>query len=155
MTLPSKAPDSPGEYKLAVQVWDQSGLASEGAAVRFDVYERPKPPSLKQPESADMQQPPGTPADAAPPKSAKRGTLSGRINVNAPMRGKLQLSPVPPEIRPADGVIEIGGSKPEFSFANVPPGDYKLSFEGTVQGSTKSMSWEGLAIDKQHLLPPK
>jgi hypothetical protein len=146
------APD-PGRHQIAVQIWDKAGFASQPRADVLSVYEIPKP--VKKPAKASPAKPstPNTPPVPEKPKEAKRGPLQGSIDIGSTLRGTLRMSPVPEKIVPKNGVLQISGSRPSFSFGNVPEGAYTLTFKGTMQGSSKTFTWEGLNIGKTHNLP--
>jgi hypothetical protein len=79
-------------------------------------------------------------------KPAKLGAVAGKIETGSTLRGLITLSPLPPKVRPTSG-IEASGTNPQFSFVNVPEGEYTLTFQGTVNGETTTLSWKGLEID--------
>lgn len=78
----------------------------------------------------------------------KRGTIAGRIETGSTLRGRLTLSPSPAKVTPAGG-IEVGSANPTFKFANVPEGEYTVTFQGTVNGSSQTLTWPGLEIDPE------
>ncbi|TWU31938.1 hypothetical protein Poly41_58260 [Novipirellula artificiosorum] len=140
-------PEKVGRFAIAVQAWDAVGLASQGASDAVDVKARPPKPKPA-PASAEMNAQANPPAGAKPLVAAPPmlGRIKGRIESRSAMRGKLVLSPAPDKIRPGD-TIEVGGANPAFDFSNVPAGEYTLTFQGTVNNSTRTYVWSGLKID--------
>ncbi len=88
-----------------------------------------------------------TAAKQKPKATPKTGKIVGQIETRSTMRGTLGLTPAPEKMSPAEGTIAVAGANPRFDFANLPEGEYTLSFKGTVNGSTKSIVWKGLKID--------
>lgn len=127
---------------MAVQVWDQVGLASRPVHHSIRV-EKPKP--KQSPQMADSSKPSGAKKNA-PPK-IKRGNVTIRINTRSTMRGEFKLSPAPSKMLPSDGIIEWQRSKPTLLYSSVPEGGYALAFEGTINGSSKTKTWEGLTVE--------
>ena len=82
--------------------------------------------------------------EAEPP--VKRGIVGGKIETGSTLRGTITLSPMPAKVTPTSG-IEVGGSNPKFSFSSVPEGDYSVVFQGTVNGTTQTLTWKGLEVD--------
>lgn len=140
--------DEPGRLRIAVQVWDEAGLASEPKSDWIDVIEKPKPKPKPQPRSNGTPSMAEKPTTAEPPPPPKKGSIRGQIESGHTMRGTLSLSPVPAKMRPSDGKIELGSSNPRFEFSNLPAGDYTLNFKGTVNNRSKTMSWSGLKTDE-------
>ena len=145
---------TPGRHQIVAQIWDKAGFASKTRADVLSIYERPKPKKKTPKPAPPTPSAPAVPAKPPKPKVAKRGPLEGRIDIGSTLRGTLTLSPVPDEkISPKNGELDISGSRPTFSFGNVPEGEYSLSFKGTMQGSSKTFTWGGLNIGKKHVLP--
>ena len=93
---------------------------------------------------------PGTSRQFAYGNAIKRqvrvGRISGKIDTRSTLRGTIRLTPYPKQVRPRDG-IKVGAARPQFGFSNVPEGVYTLTFQGTVNGTSKTLSWKGLRID--------
>ncbi len=129
-------------FAMAVQVWDEVGLASrpENRSIRVEKRKPKRTAKMADSNKKDDGK------KKAPPK-IKRGNLTIRINTKSTMRGEFKLSPAPSKMVPSDGIIKLGKSNPTLNYGNVPEGGYALSFEGTINGSRATKSWEGLKAE--------
>ncbi|TWT82342.1 hypothetical protein CA13_38040 [Planctomycetes bacterium CA13] len=90
--------------------------------------------------------------DAKEKVEPKKGKIAGRIETASTMRGTLVLSPSPESVQPQSG-IAVGSTNPQFSFSDVPEGEYGLEFRGTINGVTKNIVWTGLEVDLEAAEP--
>ncbi len=80
-------------------------------------------------------------------RSPKVGTIAGQIKTRSTLRGTISISPVEKSMRPADGIVKVSVTNPRFDFSNLPEGEYKVQFEGTINGSSRTVDWKGIKAD--------
>ncbi|MEM9828595.1 MAG: hypothetical protein AAF958_18555, partial [Planctomycetota bacterium] len=145
-------------HDIAARVVDRAGWLSEPSAEQMDVRWTPDPRPTQPAASAGMAATKPAEKEAAKPPPPKRLPIFGAIKKGSTMRGTLTLSPVVPKMTPANGTLQIGSGTPTYNFGNLPDNQtYTLKFDGTVGGSRKAMTWEGLKPKrtKQDELPRK
>lgn len=86
-------------------------------------------------------------------RSPKVATIAGKIETRSTLRGEIRISPVAKNMQPAEGIIKVSGTNPSFDFSNLPEGKYTIHFDGTINGASRVVDWNGVKADSADKSP--